>query len=202
MASKQARTDWREIRRFRALELKRDGWTHDEVAEALSVSKTAVSKWMKIADRQGDKGLIASTRKGAKPRLTTEQLQQLPALLKAGTERYGFRGEVWTCERVASVIQWEFNVTYHKAHVSRLLKSLEWTPQRPLERATQRDEAAIIRWRSEVWPALKKKPVAKDASLFVLMRRGSTCCLVWCAHTRLAERRRFSRSFKHAITCR
>ena len=30
--------DWQEIRRFRALELKRDGWTHQEVAEALDKS--------------------------------------------------------------------------------------------------------------------------------------------------------------------
>lgn len=157
LASKHARTDWREIQRFRALKLKRDGWTHDEVAEALSVSKTAVSKWMKIADQQGDQGRSASPRKGAKPRLTTKQLQQPPALLEAGAEKYGFRREVWICERVASVIRWEFNVTYHKAHVSRLLKALAWTPQRPLERATQRDEAAIIRWRNEVWPDLKKK---------------------------------------------
>jgi transposase len=43
------------------------------------------------------------------------------------------------------VSEWEFNGTYHKAHVSRLLKALDWAPQQPLEReATQRDEAAII----------------------------------------------------------
>ena len=39
--------DWKEMRRFRALELKRAGWTHAEVAEALGVTEMAVSKWMK-----------------------------------------------------------------------------------------------------------------------------------------------------------
>ena len=34
-------------------------------------------------------------------------------------------------------------VFYSRSHVSRRLKILAWTPQRPMERASQRDEAAI-----------------------------------------------------------
>jgi predicted transcriptional regulator len=49
MANSPPRIDWREVRRFRALDLKNEGWTHDEIAEALDVSKTAVSQWMKAA---------------------------------------------------------------------------------------------------------------------------------------------------------
>ena len=44
LTSKNALTDWKEQRRWRALELKRDGWTHEEVAEALGVTKGAVSQ--------------------------------------------------------------------------------------------------------------------------------------------------------------
>jgi transposase len=81
----------------------------------------------------------------------------LPDFLSHGAEAYGFRGEVWTCVRVALVINEEFGVRYHKAHVSRILKELHWTPQLPIERASQRDEEAIEMWREEVWPALKKR---------------------------------------------
>jgi len=79
---------------------------------------------------------------------------------------HGFRGEVWTCARVATVIWEEFGVSYHKAHVSRLLKRLHWTPQLPIERAAQRDEEIIKQWRIEVWPELKKGT-----------RRGPDYCL-------------------------
>ena len=46
--SKEA-TDWREGRRLRAFELKQQGWSQQRIAEALGVSKGAVSQWMKRA---------------------------------------------------------------------------------------------------------------------------------------------------------
>jgi predicted transcriptional regulator len=49
--SKEA-TDWREGRRLRAFELKQDGWSQQQIADVLGVSKGAVSQWMKRA-RQG-----------------------------------------------------------------------------------------------------------------------------------------------------
>jgi transposase len=104
-------------------------------------------------------------RPGARPLLSTEQLAQLVALLLEGSEAFGFRGEVWTCRRVAHVIKDQFGVHYHPAHVSRLLKQLGWSPQKPIVRATQRDEAAIAEWYDQRWPALKKSAYAKDESL-------------------------------------
>ena len=102
-------------------------------------------------------------RGGAKPyghrpsKLTDKQLRMIPDLLWHGAEAYGFRGQLWTCARVSAVIAEEFGVEYHKAHVSRLLKALKWTPQMPIARASQRDEEAIAKWRIEVWPQLKKR---------------------------------------------
>ena len=78
----------------------------------------------------------------------------IPEFLWHGAEAYGFRGEAWTCGRIAEVIEEEFGVAYDKGHVSRLLLELRWTPQVPVERASQRDEEAIERWRSETWPRL------------------------------------------------
>jgi transposase len=98
-------------------------------------------------------------------KLTPDQLHLVPELLSHGAEAYGFRGELWTCARVAAVMGEEFGVSYHKAHVSRLLKALQWTPQLPIERAAQRDEALIQQWRVQVWPELKKRRASKDAPL-------------------------------------
>jgi predicted transcriptional regulator len=51
-------TDWREGRRLRALELKRKGWKQRDIADALGVTKGAVSQWMKRAKEEGVQGLL------------------------------------------------------------------------------------------------------------------------------------------------
>jgi transposase len=56
------------------------------------------------------------------------------------------------------VIRREFGVGYHPAHVSRLLKALRQSLQKPQRRANQREEEeeAIERWKEERWPSLEK----------------------------------------------
>jgi transposase len=157
------RPDWKEMRRFRALELKDEGCTHEVIAEALGVAKAAVSKWMKAMREGGEDALHARPRKDAPPKLTPEELESLPELLAQGAIEYGFLEEIWTCQRVAQVIEWEFGVRYHKGHVARLLKDLGWTPQEPLVFDIRRDDKEIARWRKEVWPELKKRRGAKTA---------------------------------------
>ena len=177
MAANNGHTpDWKEQRRRRALDLKRDGWTHHEIAEALDVTKGAVSQWMMRVTREGEAALRARPHLGATPKLTKDQLQMIPEFLSHGAEAYGFRGEVWTCARIKEIIEREFSVTYHKDHVSRLLKVLRWTPQKPAERAAQRDERKILEWREETWPELKKKRGANVARPSLLMNRAFTCC--------------------------
>lgn len=156
-SSSQA-ADWREGRRLRAWELKQQGWNQREIASALGVSEGAVSQWMKRGREGGVEGLRKRTSPGAPPRLSEEQRTQLPKLLARGAETYGFRGEVWTCERVAEVILKEFGVSYHPAHVSRLVREVGLSLQKPTRRANQRDEEAIKRWKEERWPSLKKGP--------------------------------------------
>jgi transposase len=155
-------TDWREARRVRAWELSQKGWQQKDIAEALGVSAGAVSQWLKQARAEGPEALRHRKGGGPKPRLSEDQVDQLPKLLAQGAEHFGFRGDVWTQPRVAALIQCKFGVSYHPAHVGRLLKRLRWSRQKPVERATQRNETAIERWRTDTWLTLKKKPNKKD----------------------------------------
>ena len=103
-------TNWREGRRLRAFELKERGWKQKQIAEALGVSEGAVSQWMKRAREEGTEALRHKPPPGAPSRLSDEQRARLPELLAQGAEAHGFRGEVWTCERVAVLIRREFGV--------------------------------------------------------------------------------------------
>jgi transposase len=147
---------WREARRCRAWELHQAGWKQKTIAAALGVTPSAVSHWLKRARAEGVAGLRHRPAPGAAPRLTPAQRAQLPALLARGPAHYGFRGQVWTRARVAAVIEREFGVTYHPAHVSRVLRQIGWTRQKPVRRARQRDEAAVQHWQDERWPQIKR----------------------------------------------
>ena len=150
-------TNWREGRRLRALELKERGWKQTQIADALGVTEGAVSQWMKRAREEGVEGLRHKPPPGATPRLSEDERAKLPKLLAQGAEAHGFRGEVWTCERLATVIRKEFGVSYHPAHVSRVVRALGLSLQKPQRQAEQRDEEAIDNWKEKKWPSLKKR---------------------------------------------
>lgn len=163
MNGNDAPRDWREGRRLRAWELYEAGWSGARIAEALGVTRGAVSQWLSRGRTGGREALRSQPRPGKQPRLTAEQRAQLPALLAKGAEAHGFVGDVWTTGRVAAVIKRAFGVGYHPAHVSRLLRRLGWTLQKPVRRASQRDEAKVTAWREQEWPALQAKPGRRSA---------------------------------------
>ena len=155
--------DWREGRRLRAWELHHQGWKQKDIATALGVTQGAVSQWLTRGRNEGVEALRRRISPGAPARLTGAQLAHLPVLLARGAPAFGFLGDVWTCARVAEVIKHQFGVTYHPDHVGRLLRTIGWTVQKPVEQATQRDDDAIAAWREEQWPAIKKKRSRKGA---------------------------------------
>jgi len=164
--------DWREWRRLRALYLFKRGWKERDIAAALGASKGAVSQWLTAARDGGRKALYTHPHGGTHGKLSDDQKRLIPDFLWHGPEAYGFRGEVWTCPRVVDVLAREFGVTYHRDHVSRILKELGWTPQIPITRAIQRDEAAIAHWRAEVWPELRQQASRERRTLVFVDESG------------------------------
>jgi transposase len=157
---------------MQAWRLKQLGWTQRDIAVALGASESAVSQWVAAARAGGTDGLLARPVPGRPAKVSPAQLRLLPDFLWHGPEAYGFRGEVWTCGRVAQVLKEEWGVSYSKSQVSRILKGLGWTPQVPIIRAIQRDEAAIERWRIEAWPALRARAKRERRTLVFVDEAG------------------------------
>ena len=72
---------------------------------------------------------------------------------------------MWTASRVAEVIKRTFGVRYHRDHVGKLMREAGWSRQKPVERASQRNEEAIKNWSEERWPHIKKKPSRTEPPL-------------------------------------
>lgn len=152
-----------EKRRLEAIRLVDKGLNQSEVARRLKVARQTVSRWVRTRRAQGTVALRKSGRAGRKPLLGGKERKRLEALLRSGPEALGYETPLWTCPRVADLIQREFGVCYHAGHVWKLLIALGWSPQRPVGRARERNEAAVRRWRKVEWPAIKKKPGRKGA---------------------------------------
>jgi transposase len=152
-----------EHRRFEGLKLLRQGFNQSEVARRVKVCSQTVSRWAKAVSEDGEKALRAVGRAGRKPLLDDQQRRRLVARLLEGPEKLGYETPLWTCERVAHLIEQEFGVRYHAGHVWKLLRQLNWSPQRPAGRALERNEPAIVEWQRKTWPAIKKKPKKKAA---------------------------------------
>src|SRR5258708_11589321 len=131
MKTKSPQLDWREGRRRRAWELQEQGWQHQDIAAALGVTAGAISPWLKRGREQGVEALGRHPAPGRQPRLTSEPLAQLPALVERGPEAYGFRGQGWTCRRGAPGLPRSLGGTSPPAPLTRLSPAAPPRVQRP-----------------------------------------------------------------------
>ena len=133
------------------------GLKQSEIARQVRVVPQTVARWVHHYRARGKSALKKAGRAGRLPRLNEQQKEQLEKLLLRGPEHLGYETPLWTCPRVAHLIEQEFGVSYHHGHVWKILVSLGWSPQRPQGRARERNEEQIRNWKKEEWPRLKKK---------------------------------------------
>lgn len=153
-----------ERRRLRAVKLFDRGLSKAEVARRCRVSNQSAGRWHAAWQTGGVAALKHPGRAGRKPRLQPRERARLVASLQAGPQKtLGHRTALWTLPRVAALIERQFGHRYSTAPVSRILRQLGWSCQKPARRALERDEQKIRAWKRRRWPALKKKPVNKGA---------------------------------------
>ncbi|MBZ5703508.1 MAG: helix-turn-helix domain-containing protein [Acidobacteriia bacterium] len=115
-----------EARRLAALPRIASGASLSAIARQLGVSRQAVHQWAQEYRRQGADGLRRRLRPGRPPKLTREQLAQLPRMLAHGPKAYGFAAAVWTSQRIADLLWKRFRVRYTPDHIPYLLRGLGW----------------------------------------------------------------------------
>ena len=150
-----------EKRRFAAVKLFDKGLNNSEIGRRLKVSNQTVSRWRKECQEGGNVALRGAGRAGRLPCLDESDKARLVDLLHQGPERLGYETPLWTCPRVADLIERDFQISYHPGHVWRLLGQLNWSVQQPVGRALERNEAAIAEWKRKRWPEIKKKLTKK-----------------------------------------
>ena len=113
-----------ERRRRRAIDLLKAGASITEVARRLGCSHSSVILWRDAVRWRGPGALRAKPATGRPPKLSERHRGKLLELLLRGAGAWGFETDLWTTRRIATVIQREFRVRLHRAHVGRVLTEL------------------------------------------------------------------------------
>ena len=160
-----------------AVERVRDGERPSSVIASFGFNRTTIYRWLEAASKPGV-GLSALRSRPAtgRPRsLTPRQEQQVFRWINGRDPRqYGLDFGLWTRSLVAELIERKFHIRLGVTAVGALLAKLGLTPQKPLQRAYQRDPEAIEKLATRAVPGdcpdRPKHPVAKSISG---MSRGS-----------------------------
>jgi transposase len=154
--------------RLMAVRRVQEGEPAADVIAAYGFSRTTIYKWLQAAVRDGG-GLAALRSRPAtgRPRsLSPAQEQQVFRWVNGRDPRqYGLDFGLWTRAVVAELIEQKFDIRLGLTAVGELLAKLDLTPQKPLQRAYQRDPQAIERWQRETYPAIARRAQVEGAEI-------------------------------------
>jgi transposase len=156
------------IRRM-AVERVRDGETPSSVIASFGFSRTAIYRWIAAAKKPGlgVKALASTLPTGRPRRLSPAQERQVFRWINGRDPRqYGLDFGLWTRSIVGTLIERKFGISLGLTAVGTLLAELGLTPQKPLQRAYQRDPDAIERWQCEVFPKIARQAKADGGEVY------------------------------------
>jgi len=157
-----------EIRKM-AVERVREGERPSAVIASYGFHRSVIYRWLRAAAGRG-KGLrsLASRKGTGRPKkLDAMQERQVFRWINGKNPmQYGFDFGLWTRQIVRELVQREFGVTLSLASIGALLARLGLTALEPLQRAYQRDPAAIERWQRETYPAIARRAKKEKAEIY------------------------------------
>jgi transposase len=158
-----------EVIRKMAVQRVGEGEKPSEVIASYGFSRSVIYRCLKAAKGRG-KGLraLASHKGTGRPRkLMAEQERQVFRWINGKTPQpYQREGVLWSRAIVRELIQREFGVSLSLASVGALLARLGLTPQKPLQRAYQRNPEAIGYWKREAYPAIAQEAKETQADIY------------------------------------
>ena len=152
-----------------AIERVREGERPADVIASYGFNRTTIYKWINATFMRGVgvKALRSKTATGRPPKLSNVQERQVFRWINGRDPRqYGLDFGLWTRAIVAELIEKKFGVRLGVTAVGALLAKLGLTPQKPLQRAYQRDPEAIERWQRETYPSIALQARLEGADVF------------------------------------
>lgn len=156
-----------EALRIRGVQSVQDGESPEVVARTLRIASRTIYSWLAQYRRGGWGALKAKPLAGRPPKLDDKKLKWIyNAVAQKNPLQFRFQFALWTREMVATLIKQKYGIRLAVNSVGRLLAQLGITPQKPLHRAIERDDALVQKWLKAEYPKIKKMAKAQGADIY------------------------------------
>jgi transposase len=147
----------------------RGGMSQTDAAHTFRASLRAVSTWRRL-DREGGLRALTLKRRGRRPgegRLNAKRARRIRSLIVGELPDQLKRPfYLWTRAAVASLIAREYGIEVSLVTVGRYLRAWGLSPQKPVRRAYERNDAAIARWLKQEYPAIARQAKRECAVIY------------------------------------
>ena len=146
------------------------GLRQTAAANTYGVSVRAVNKWVAI-DKVGGLRALKPKRRGRRlgqgGRLRVVKRERIRRLIVGKLpDQLKLPFYLWTRAAVASLIAREYGITVSLVTVGRYLRAWGLSPQKPVRRAYERNDAAIARWLKQEYPAIARQARRDKAAIY------------------------------------
>lgn len=162
-----------QVMRQQAVKAIREGQDVSRVAAAYGINVRSVFRWLADFANGGQNALLAKPIPGRPPKVNEEEMRWLAKAVRENTPlQYKFAFGLWTLSLIAALIEREFGKKLSLASVSRIMKLLGFSAQKPLYQAWQQDATRVRAWEAEIYPAIRAQAKAKGATIYFADESG------------------------------
>lgn len=162
-----------QVMRQQAVKAVREGQSVEAVAAAYGLSVRTIFNWLAKFAAGGQTALLAKPIPGRPAKVSAEEMRWIAQAVRDNApQQFKFEFGLWTLSLIRELINRQFDKTLSLASVSRIMKLLGFSAQKPLYQAWQQDPVLVRQWESETFPAIKAEAAAAGATIYFADESG------------------------------
>lgn len=159
--------------RMQAIKAVKEGQTVASVAAVMGMNIRTVFNWLSAYADGGQKALQAKPIPGRPPKVSSDEMRWIAQTVKDHTpQQLKLEYGLWTLSLIGELIRRQFGKSLSLASVSRVMRLLGFTPQKPLYQAWQQDAVLVEAWQKDTYPMIRAEARQVGATIYFADESG------------------------------
>lgn len=159
--------------RIRAVKQVQSGISPEDITKTLGLSGPTIYNWLASYRDGGWDALKAKAIPGRPKKLDGKKLKWIyDTIVEKSPQQFKFEFALWTREMIQEIIFKRFKINLGLSSISRLLKQLGLSCQRPIFKAWQQNSQQVNNWLKKVFPKIKNRASTEKADIYFADEAG------------------------------